>query len=69
MEYQSNFEVPQNLIVENLRNAVANLNDQCIQLTATVQWQSQIIEALKKQLEQINEVHIGQQETTQDQTE
>jgi hypothetical protein len=69
MENVKGLEVPSNVIIDNLRNEVANLNDQRIQMAATIEWQTQVIEALKHQIEHISGEDHTHEETTQDDSE
>lgn len=45
------FEVPQNVIIDGLRNEVARLNDERISMVLKLQFANQVIEALKHQLD------------------
>ena len=50
-EEPQSFEVPQQVIIDGLRNEVAHLNDERISMTIKLQFANQVIEALKHQLE------------------
>lgn len=45
------FEVPQNVIIDGLRNEVARLNDERISMVLKLQFANEVIEALKHQLD------------------
>lgn len=45
------FEVPTNIVIDNLRQEVARLNDERVALVTKLQFANQVIEALKQQLE------------------
>jgi hypothetical protein len=70
MEDIKSIEVPPNIMIDSLRNEVARLNDQRIQFVTTIEWQNQVIEALKHQLEHAENVsHEHPEETTQEHSE
>jgi hypothetical protein len=60
----NNFDVPPNLIIDNLRNEIARLNDERITLAIKLQFQNDIIVSLQQQLEQSNSSN-SKEETTQ----
>lgn len=51
MNNPPSFEVPLNIVVDNLRNEVARLNDERLAVISKLQFQAQIIEALQHQLQ------------------
>lgn len=51
MNNTPSFEVPLNIVVDNLRNEVARLNDERLAVISKLQFQAQIIEALQHQLQ------------------
>lgn len=66
-EETQSFEVPQQVIIDGLRNEVANLNDERISMVLKLQFANQIIDALKHQLEHANgNEHEHEQEETSD---
>lgn len=54
MSEVTGIEVPSNVMIDSLRNEIARLNDQRIQLVTTIEWQNQVIDALKHQID-----HLG----------
>lgn len=61
----NSLEIPPTLMIDSMRNEVANLNDQRIKLIATVEWQKQVIDALKHQLDQASNDVTTDEVTTQ----
>lgn len=45
------FDVPPNIVIDGLRNEVARLNDERLSMLMKLEFQAQIIEALKHQLQ------------------
>lgn len=50
MEEVQSFQVPDQIIIDGLRNEVARLNDERLSMTIKLQFANQVIEALKHQL-------------------
>lgn len=50
MEEVQSFQVPDQVIIDGLRNEVARLNDERISMALKLQFANQVIEALKHQL-------------------
>lgn len=50
MEEVQTFQVPDQIIIDGLRNEVARLNDERLSMTIKLQFANQVIEALKHQL-------------------
>ena len=50
MEEVQSFQVPDQVIIDGLRNEVARLNDERISMVLKLQFANQVIEALKHQL-------------------
>lgn len=70
MEEIKSVEVPSNVMIDSLRNEVARLNDQRIQLVTTIDWQNQVIEALKHQLDHLaGHEHTHEEDSTQTDSE
>ena len=51
MDQVETLEVPQNVIIDGLRNEVARLNDERISMVLKLQFANEVIEALKHQLD------------------
>jgi len=50
MDEVQSFEVPQQVIIDGLRNEVARLNDERLSMSLKLQFANQVIDALKHQL-------------------
>lgn len=50
MEEVQSFQVPDQVIIDGLRNEVARLNDERVSMMLKLQFANQIVEALKHQL-------------------
>lgn len=69
MDETKGIEVPSNVMIDSLRNEIAKLNDQRIQLVTTIDWQNQVIEALKHQIEHLSGHDHDHEEATHDHSE
>ena len=62
----NNFEIPPNVVIDNLRNEIARLNDEKTMLAIKLQFQSDIISAYQHQLQQVEHPETPEEETQTD---
>lgn len=61
-------DVPQQFVIENLRNEIARLNDERISLKMKFEFSLRIIESMRMQAHQIDAPPIEEEPETQDET-
>ena len=61
-------DVPQQFVIENLRNEIARLNDERISLKMKFEFSLRIIESMRMQAHQIDALPIEEEPETQDET-
>lgn len=61
-------DVPQQFVIENLRNEIARLNDERISLKMKFEFSLRIIESMRMQAHQIDSLPIEEEPETQEET-
>ena len=61
-------DVPQQFVIENLRNEIARLNDERISLKMKFEFSLRIIESMRMHAHQIDALPLEEEPETQDET-